>query len=122
MDTSFHVIPVRICEYCGDREKEAFPYGAHDTNGKYWDVLCNDCYDLLGCNDPQGEQTCETCGGPLEWADCWNGCDDGFIDRYEEDPLWYDEDDTEPCHVCRGAGGWWVCPNASTHKEDSENS
>ena len=41
-----------------------------------------------------------------EWVNCWNGCDDGYFDVYEEDPLWYDPGDTEMCDVCKGKGGW----------------
>ncbi len=39
-------------------------------------------------------------------------CDDGYTadgELHEQDPLWYDEDDTEPCDSCHGAGGWFVC-------------
>lgn len=53
---------------------------------------------------------CPKCGAFMEWVSCWNGCDDGEIDCYEEDPLWY----TGPwryqrCEVCQGEGGWLVC-------------
>lgn len=49
---------------------------------------------------------CPKCG---EWAvrsqTCWViGCDDGLIDGYEEDPLWYDEGDCYPCPECGGRG------------------
>lgn len=27
----------------------------------------------------------------------------------DEDPLWYDRDDTEDCSTCDGDGGWLVC-------------
>lgn len=67
------------------------------------------------------ENICPTCGSPLEWEDCWNGCDDGYFDDlYDEDPLWYDEGDTEMCTVCNGRGGWWVCPLAETHAEHAD--
>lgn len=123
MDASFYVVtPFRVCEHCNTRGKEAFPYGVYDANGKYWDVLCNDCYDALGCSYPQDEQLCEICGMPKEWESCWNGCDDGYLSLHDEDPLLYDEDDMEACHICDGDGGWWVCPQASTHKEVNENS
>jgi len=115
------IIFVRICDHCQDKAKEAFPYGVHDANGKYWEILCNDCYDALGCSYPQDdEMVCAICGQPLEWENCWNGCDDGFIDRHDEDPLWYDEDDVEECDICDGAGGWWICPYAYKHEKQAE--
>lgn len=57
--------------------------------------------------------TCSHCGGGMDWEDCTEiGCDDGWItDLHELDPLWYDEDEIERCPMCRGKGGWWVCPN-----------
>ena len=27
---------------------------------------------------------CARCGGSCVWVDCWNGCDDGYHDRYEK--------------------------------------
>lgn len=59
----------------------------------------------------EGDRCC-ACGSGMDFADCWNGCDDGWIpgDRLaEEDPLWYDESDTRRCSICEGDGGWWVC-------------
>ena len=57
------------------------------------------------------EIVCKHCGEEGEWVHCCNGCDDGYFDGYEEDPLWYDEDDLIPCSECRGRGGRWICPN-----------
>ncbi len=54
--------------------------------------------------------TCDKCGGGLEWDDCTNGCDEGYFDLYDEDPVYYDEHDVEPCQICQGQGGWWLCP------------
>ena len=65
-------------------------------------------------------EICPVCGAEKsEWEDCWQiGCDDGWItDLYEQDPLWYDEDDVEMCSECQGKGGWWVCSNLSQHPE-----
>lgn len=47
-----HICWVRVCENCQDKTKEAFPYCVYDENGKYWEVLCNECYDALGCSYP----------------------------------------------------------------------
>ena len=61
------------------------------------------------------DSQCARCGGSTEWRECescggegesWPGA------LYEEDPLWYDEDDTRPCDVCRGRGGWQRCGNS----------
>lgn len=52
---------------------------------------------------------CKTCHGEADWIDCWNGCDDGYFDGYEEDPLWYDEGDLITCEICKGNGGWYTC-------------
>lgn len=45
--TAFHVTPVRICEVCEDPDQEAAPYGVTDSDGNYYDWLCNDCFDAL---------------------------------------------------------------------------
>lgn len=41
---------------------------------------------------------------------CWSCGGEGYRELYEEDPLWYNIDDVEPCDICRGEGGWLVCP------------
>lgn len=52
--------------------------------------------------------TCSTCERELEWVEC-EQCEDGQIDVYDSDPMWYDPGDTEPCEQCGGAGGWYWC-------------
>ncbi len=42
------------------------------------------------------------------WYCCWQCGGEGWISRYEEDPLYYDEDDEYPCDICKGKGGWRV--------------
>ena len=37
-------------------------------------------------------------------------CEDGYISHYEEDPLWYNEDDCELCPECHGYGVQQWCP------------
>lgn len=71
-----------------------------------------------------GYQTCPICGAPMEWEDCYMGCDEGIF-TYEdylqyEDPLWYDPDDFEVCDACKGRGGYLICPNAKNHPESEE--
>lgn len=65
------------------------------------------------------EPCCKLCGAILEWEDCWNNCDEGYFDMYEEDPEWYDYGDVEKCAECHGKGGYWVCPNAAQHEKVS---
>ena len=52
---------------------------------------------------------CPDCGGDMDWTDCDACGGEGAYDVYEEDPLWYQPGDTEPCHQCDGAGGWYTC-------------
>ncbi len=45
----------------------------------------------------------EVLGVPVDCYDCGGV---GWVSRYEENPLWYDEDDLWLCRTCNGAGGW----------------
>jgi hypothetical protein len=58
------------------------------------------------------DEACPKCGHtPIHWRECTQlGCEDGWISRYEEDPLWYDEDDLEMCDECWGTGIEKWCP------------
>jgi hypothetical protein len=38
---------------------------------------------------------------------------------YDEDPLWYDEDDVETCHSCQGRGWFRECPRCIDGKPES---
>jgi hypothetical protein len=70
--------------------------------------------------EPADDHACEKCGSTKFWVDCWNGCDEGWItDLYEQDPLWYDEDDMERCDICRGKAGWYVC--STCHPESFDD-
>ncbi len=45
-----------------------------------------------------------------EWIECDDCGGEGGRDGEElmqEDPLWYDIDDWEPCQTCHGKGGWY---------------
>lgn len=48
----------------------------------------------------------------MEWETCpWCG-GEGMTDPgelYEQDPLWYDPDDVEPCHQCGGEASFPIC-------------
>ena len=85
----FTITPVRICDHCQNEQEEAFPYGVEDATGKHWDWLCNNCFDALKCSYNDSYPVCQTCGSPMEWEECGNGCEDGYFWLYEEDPLWY---------------------------------
>ena len=52
------------------------------------------------CGSDMDFEECETCGGDGETA---------YGELAERDPLWYDEEDTEPCQACDGRGGAWRC-------------
>lgn len=51
-DGSFHVAPVYVCDNpaCPDKNRDAFPYGVHGADGRFWNDLCNGCFDSLGCS------------------------------------------------------------------------
>ena len=69
----------------------------------------SDDWGLLD-KDGAAEPICQECETPVEWIVC-EACDgDGEYECYEEDPLWYDPDDTKPCPQCAGIGGWYICP------------
>lgn len=51
---------------------------------------------------------CARCGSSCYWVDC-NDCEDGYQNRHDENPLWYDDEYDQPCHICRTRGGWQVC-------------
>lgn len=52
---------------------------------------------------------CARCGASCGWVDCWNDCEDGYLNRHEEDPLWYEDEYDCPCDICSARGGWQVC-------------
>ena len=71
---------------------------------------------IIADNPPSDGQQwdcqCARCGSSCYYVDCEHcGFEDfpGYVNRYEEDPLWYDEDDLWPCDVCQGQGAWAVC-------------
>ena len=54
------------------------------------------------------------------WVSCYAGCDEGYFDAYDEDPLWADPGDLEVCSECRGAGGFVVCGPCNLTNPDAE--
>lgn len=64
-------------------------------------------------------EMCPKCGSYRDWEDCGECGGDGYINRYDEDPLWYDEDDESPCDLCGSHGGWYVCHECVAAREES---
>jgi hypothetical protein len=64
------------------------------NDGREWDCQC------ARCGSSTYSEECGACGG--------EGIT-GPGELYEQDPLWYDPDDYEPCHQCGGDGAWMVC-------------
>lgn len=59
-----------------------------------------------GRNCPKCNET------PVATRPCLNlGCDDGLIDGYEDDPLWYQPGEYETCSECGGVGVLIWCPS-----------
>jgi hypothetical protein len=51
---------------------------------------------------------------------CWNGCDEGWFDDYEEDPIECEPGEISMCRECRGQGGWRVCGECAADNPDVE--
>ena len=54
------------------------------------------------------------------WVRCYTGCDDGYVDEYEDDPINNDPGDFSTCVECAGAGGWRVCGQCNADNPDVE--
>jgi hypothetical protein len=54
------------------------------------------------------------------WINCWNGCDDGWFDDYEEDPIECEPGEISRCSECKGEGGWRVCGECNTDNPEVE--
>lgn len=55
---------------------------------------------------------CPKCGTNTRSRSCTSlGCDDGYHDDYEDDPLWFDEGDYSKCDECSGTGIERWCPD-----------
>lgn len=65
----------------------------------------------MGVRHSDGDVTCKMCGCETEWEQCYAGCDYGWLDGYEEDPLWYDYGELVRCSQCGGHGGHLWCGN-----------
>lgn len=65
---------------------------------------------------------CPNCGTePTHSRRCTEiGCDDGWVDRHNEDPGWYDEDEPERCGECYGTGIERWCPKCGHNLQQLE--
>lgn len=93
-------IPI-ICDHCKDTNKEAHPYHVHAANGRFWQHLCNECFDELGCSYQEPE--------PAEHESCPHCYGDGIIVNCPDDMcqgLGYciHGDGEDLCPVCDGDG------------------
>lgn len=86
-----------------------------------------DCYYCSGGSfdeqevwEGEGEKQCPICFHNLWHSHCWNGCDEGLFDGYEEDPLWYDEGEFYACYICNGTGILTFCPACEKREEDQQ--
>ena len=59
-------------------------------------------------------------GDCTAWVPCWAGCDDGYVDDYEDDPINCDPGDMSYCSECKGEGGWVVCGQCNARNPDAE--
>ena len=50
------------------------------------------------------DEYCPRCGESLYSQWCWAGCDDGWVDLYEEDPFWWGPGDIQRCDEYHGRG------------------
>jgi hypothetical protein len=57
---------------------------------------------------------CSACGARQEWERCYQCGGEGLDghDCGEDVCCCLEPEDNEACDVCRGEGGWYVCPNA----------
>lgn len=62
----------------------------------------------------------EDVGDNTAWVRCWNGCNDGYFDDYEEDPIECEPGEYSVCSECHGNGGWTVCGACNIDNADAE--
>jgi hypothetical protein len=59
-------------------------------------------------------------GNDTAWVPCWTGCDEGYFDAYEDDPINNDPGDEELCSECHGEGGFTVCGKCNLDNPGAE--
>ena len=69
-------------------------------------------------DEPFETRTCGECGGVEYWVECPQCDGEGYVNRYEEDPLWYEDKDI-PCTSCGAEGGFWWCQGACSKEQEA---
>ncbi len=69
-----------------------------------------------------GYEPCPFCGhDEIHWRRCGAlDCDDGFVDLYEDDPLWYNPGDIGMCQECHGTGTEQWCPKCGRDPREAK--
>jgi hypothetical protein len=63
------------------------------------------------------DTSCPHCGHEKTHHRECRECEDGLVNRFDEDPLWYDVDECEVCDTCKGKGYEHWCPNCGESVE-----
>jgi len=77
--------------------------------------------EYIDCDiEDEYEISCPKCGhSPVRSRTCSAiGCEEGWIDRFDEDPMWYDENDPKICTDCWGTGLERWCPNCGANLQE----
>jgi len=74
-----------------------------------------DDYDII-------DEACPKCGhNPTHVRGCLVvGCEDGMINLYDEDPIFFAPGEYQPCRECHGTGVDWWCPECGADCEIEE--
>lgn len=93
-------VPI-ICDHCKDADKEAHSYNVHAANGRFWQHLCSECFDELGCSYQEPES--------VEHESCPHCYGDGIIVNCPDDMCQglghcIHGDGEDLCPVCDGDG------------------
>lgn len=80
----------------------------HTWVNEYYGHQCRDCNQFY----PYGHAPWEVSDYPDDYDyefgdgddDCFHCGGDGYIDGYEDDPLWFEPGETERCSSCGGSG------------------
>jgi hypothetical protein len=88
-------------------------YCHHQWSEEYYGTRCKKCdtFFAFGCEpwdyyDDHGYSSAVDDGyddGECD-SDCWHCGGDGFVDGYEEDPIFFAPGEMEPCLSCGGSG------------------